>query len=146
MKFLGDVPLTETAGICGELQRAAIEVKPFELTLAGAGAFPNASRPSTIWLGTAGDDRPMRDLHASVERRLQKLGFRRDGRRFQAHLTLGRVHRGGTTGHAMAELLKQSADYEAGKTRVDQIVLFSSQLTPAGPIYQSIGRARLGGG
>jgi len=146
LKFLGDVALTETARICDALARAAAEVEPFEFELAGAGAFPNTSRPRTIWLGATGDDRPIRALVDCVEKRLQKLGFRREGRRFQTHLTLGRLRRPGPEVRQLGELLKELADYPAGKTRVSEVVLFSSQLTPAGPIYAPLGRARLGTG
>ncbi len=146
LKFLGDVALTETARICDALARAASEVEPFEVEMGGAGAFPNVSRPRTIWLGAKGDDRPMLALHDRVEARLQKLGFRREGRRFHPHLTLGRVRRPGPALKALSVRLEELADYEAGKTQATEVVLFSSQLTPDGPIYQPLGRAKLGGG
>ena len=144
LKFLGDVELTETARICDAMKRAVTDLDPFVLTLGGVGAFPNLSRPNTIWLGALDDDRPMVELHKNLEIRLQKLGFRREGRRFQTHLTIGRVRRAGPVAKNLGDRLRELADYEAGKTRVDQIVLFSSQLTSDGPIYQVLGRAKLG--
>ncbi|MBN1590445.1 MAG: RNA 2',3'-cyclic phosphodiesterase [Pirellulales bacterium] len=144
LKFLGDVALNETSRICDALARAASEVEPFEIEIAGAGAFPNVSRPKTIWLGSRGDDRPLVELHKHVEKRLQKLGFRKEARRFQAHLTLGRLRRPGPGVESLGELLKASADFEAGKTSVSQIFLFSSRLTSDGPIYAPLGRANLG--
>lgn len=143
VKFLGDVPLTETAAICQALQRAAGEVEPFELELGGAGAFPSNGRPRTIWLGAAGDERPMRALADAVEKRLQKLGFRREARRFEVHLTLGRIRKPGPGVKQLGEKLTELSDYPAGKMSVNEIVLFSSQLTADGPIYAPLGRARL---
>jgi len=144
LKFLGDVPLTETARICEAIGKAAAEVEPFEIELAGAGAFPSASRPRTIWLGAMGDERPIRELAEGVEKRLQKLGFRREARRFEVHLTLGRIRKPGPGVKRLGELLGELADYPAGTVRVSEVVLFSSQLTPTGPIYQPLGRAKLG--
>ncbi|MBN2217951.1 MAG: RNA 2',3'-cyclic phosphodiesterase [Pirellulales bacterium] len=145
LKFLGDVALTDTARICEAMEKAAREVEPFGLEMAGAGAFPSVGRPRTIWLGASGDDRPILALVEGVEKRLQKLGFRREGRRFQAHLTLGRLRRPGPEVQRLGELLKAEANRAAGTTAVREIVLFSSQLTPDGPLYAPLGRAQLGG-
>jgi RNA 2',3'-cyclic 3'-phosphodiesterase len=145
VKFLGETPLTDTARICEALRWATSRIEPFEMELGGAGAFPSVSRPRTIWLGGQGDDRPIVELVREVEERLQKLGYRKEGRRFQTHLTLGRVRSGCPAIAPLADLVKQHADYAAGKTDVSELVLFSSQLTPDGPIYQPIGRAKLGG-
>lgn len=145
LKFLGDVALTETARICEAMEKTAREIEPFELEMAGAGAFPSVGRPRTIWLGSSGDDRPMLALVEGVEKRLQKLGYRREGRRFQAHLTLGRLRRPGPEVHRLGELLKAEANRAVGTTAVREIVLFSSQLTSAGPVYAPLGRAQLGG-
>ncbi|NLE38431.1 MAG: RNA 2',3'-cyclic phosphodiesterase [Pirellulaceae bacterium] len=144
VQFLGEVTLTDTANICQSLSRAAAEVEPFELAMGGAGAFPTAARPKTVWLGSRGDDRPMLELHKQVEKRLQKLGFRPEARRYQPHLTLGRVKKAGPELKTLGEMLAQRAEYPAGTTWVEELVLFSSQLTSDGPIYEPLGRAKLG--
>ncbi|MBN1912082.1 MAG: RNA 2',3'-cyclic phosphodiesterase [Pirellulales bacterium] len=146
VKFLGDVALKETARVCEAVQRAAAEVEPFDLTFGGVGAFPNPARPRTIWLGTTGDETSLLALHASVEKRLQKLGFRREARRFHAHLTLGRVRQFGPGLGQLSELLRQHAQTEAGRQSVCELVVFSSELTPSGPTYAPLGRAPLGAG
>ncbi len=147
---------------------------PFELEVRGAGAFPNAARPRTVWLGAGEGAEQMVLLHDRVEAALAELGYREEHRRFQVHLTIGRV-RGGSEkrgqapfvrstlravpangagplfsdgGMGIAELgsrLKEHADFPAGKMAVEKITVFSSNLTPAGPIYEVIGSARLSG-
>ena len=144
VQFLGEVTLTDTANICQALGLAARDVEPFELAMGGAGAFPTAARPKTIWLGGRGDERPMVDLHKQVEKRLQKLGFRPESRRFQPHLTIGRVKKAGPELKTLADMLIQRAEYPAGTTWVEELVLFSSRLKPDGPIYEPLGRAKLG--
>jgi 2'-5' RNA ligase len=147
VKFLGDVSLKETARICQAVQKAAAEVEPFELALGGVGAFPKIERPRTIWIGghcEAGGTDTMSLLHEKIEQRLAKLGFRKDSRRFQAHLTIGRVHRG--SGMAdLAQLIQENAGLQFGKTTVREAVVFSSELTRKGPTYHPLGRATLGG-
>ena len=147
VKFLGDVSLKETARICQAVQKAAAEVKPFELTFGGVGAFPNPERPRTIWIAGHCEDAAdgMALLHEKVEQRLAKLGFRKDSRRFQAHLTIGRVRRGGPGMADLARLIQENAGLQFGKTTVQEVVVFSSQLTREGPTYQPLGRATIGG-
>jgi RNA 2',3'-cyclic 3'-phosphodiesterase len=144
LKFLGDVSLTDTARICDAVKKAADEYQPFDIEFAGAGAFPNLGRPRTIWLGTREGSEPMRQLVESLESRLQKLGFRRENRPFQAHLTLGRVRRGGPEIAELGRLIAENAEFPAGASGVSEVIVFSSDLTSAGPVYSVVGRAKLG--
>ena len=42
LKFLGDVPDTETPDVCRVVSRAAAQMEPFEITLRRVGALTNA--------------------------------------------------------------------------------------------------------
>jgi RNA 2',3'-cyclic 3'-phosphodiesterase len=145
LKFLGEVHEREIANVCNAVARGAAKVRPFEAEVRGAGAFPTAARPRTVWLGVAEGDEPMIRLHDAVEAELAELGYREEHRRFQAHLTIGRV-RG--TGPGIAELgqrIEQHADFLAGRMTVSKATVFASTLTPDGPIYDVLGTATLGG-
>ncbi len=146
LKFLGEVPLHETPRICEAVQRGAAKVDPFELEVRGAGAFPGAARPRTLWLGAGAGGEEMIVLHKHVEKALGKLGYRTERRRFHSHLTLGRVRRGGPGVAELGELIQQQADFLAGRLKVQQLVVFSSQLDRSGPTYEALGRAKLGSG
>ena len=141
LKFLGDVPQQEIARVCQAMARGAAEVEPFELDVRGAGAFPNAARPHTVWLGAGGGSEPMVVLHDHVEAALAKLGYREEHRRFQTHLTIGRVRGLGPGIAELGSLLQQHADFAAGRMTVGKITLFASTLTPNGPIYEVLGTA-----
>jgi len=146
LQFLGDVLLRETPDICKVMSKIAEGLAPFDLEIRGAGAFPNLDRPRTIWLGATAGRQAMIDLQEQIETALHReLGYRPEGRRFQPHLTIGRVRSGGPAMAELAQMLKEYADYEFGITAVDELVLFSSQLTPKGPIYEEIGHAELQG-
>jgi 2'-5' RNA ligase len=146
LKFLDEVAVAEIPRVCDALQRGADGVAPLDLELRGAGAFPNASRPKTVWLGARRGQQQMIALHAAVEAALSQLGFRKEHRRFEPHLTLGRVRSGGPAVAALGQLLCQQSDFQAGQCHVAEVVVFSSELTPAGPLYAALGRARLCGG
>jgi 2'-5' RNA ligase len=145
LQFLDEVPVTEIPRVCEAVVRGAAAVAPFELEVRGAGAFPNVGRPKTVWLGTGPGQQQMIALHDAVEAALCKLGFRKEHRRFEPHLTLGRVRSGGPAVAALAELLRGQADFQAGSCHVAEVVVFSSELQPAGPLYAPLGRAPLGG-
>jgi len=144
LKFLGDVSVSETVAVCRAVQRGAAEVEPFELEVRGAGAFPSAQRPRTVWLGVGEGEPAMAVLHRQIEDALKKLGYRPEHRRFHSHLTLGRIRRGGPGVAQLGELIEQHADFLAGRVQVSQVVVFSSQLDRAGPMYEVLGRAKCG--
>ena len=95
LKFLGDVHQREIVAVCQAVAQGAAEVEPFEVEVRGAGAFPNAARPRTVWLGVTAGAEPMVVLHDRVEADLAELGYREEHRRFQTHLTIGRVRGAG---------------------------------------------------
>jgi 2'-5' RNA ligase len=145
LQFLGDVPLHEIPQICRAVERGAAGIAPFEMEVRRAGAFPDVKRPRTLWIGAGEGQREMVALHDAVEDALAKLGFRKEGRRFQPHLTIGRVRRGGPGLRELATLVQQRADFAAGRISVREVVVFSSDLRPGGPVYEALGRAKLAG-
>jgi 2'-5' RNA ligase len=143
LKFLGDVPVEKTAAVCQAVAEAVREIPAFAAESAGAGAFPSPGRPSTIWLGIGEGTEQLIRLHTAVDRALRPLGFPREGRKYSPHLTIGRVRGGGRGTRELADLLRQNADFEAGPSHISQVITFSSDLTPKGPVYTALGRAPL---
>jgi 2'-5' RNA ligase len=145
VKFLGDVYPRELAEICQALGAAARTVPPFGMNVGGAGAFPNVARPRTLWLGAGDGGQGLVRLAEAVETEMTRIGFRREGRRFEPHLTIGRVRSGGPEQAALGELIAAQAAFEGGAMEVDEVVLFSSELRPQGPIYEALERVELTG-
>jgi 2'-5' RNA ligase len=145
MKFLGDVHQREIAAVCRAVAQGVGKVAPFDLEVRGVGAFPSAARPRTFWLGGAAGAEQMVLLHDRVETALAELGYRQEHRRFQTHLTIGRVRGGGPGIVELGKLIQQHADFSAGHMMVGKLSVFASTLTPAGPIYELLGTGPLGG-
>ncbi|MGW8256246.1 MAG: RNA 2',3'-cyclic phosphodiesterase [Thermoguttaceae bacterium] len=143
LQFLGEVRDQELAEVCKAVKRGADQVRPFDLEILGAGAFPNAGRPRTLWLGAKSGSDQMAELHEIVALELLELGYQDEDRRFQTHLTIGRT-RSNKNLVALGQLLKTHADFFAGQMRVDKVTVFSSRLQRGGPIYQALATARLG--
>lgn len=142
VKFLGDVTAERIPQICQAVTEAVAGVAPFDLRFRGVGAFPNASRPRTVWLGTEAGQEELASLVDRVEKALKKLGFPREGRAFRGHLTLGRIRKPTPALAALTAMLNEHADFEAGVTSIDGVVVFSSQLSPAGSIYEALARPK----
>jgi 2'-5' RNA ligase len=144
LQFLGDVPEPQTAEVCGAVSEAIKEFPSFDVSLAGAGAFPDARRPRTLWIGVREGIEPLTRLQAAIEAALDELGFPGEDRRFHPHLTIGRVRQGGGPEvRALGQLVRQHADFDAASATIDHVTVFSSILGKAGPTYQALVRAPL---
>jgi 2'-5' RNA ligase len=143
LQFLGNVDQREIGEICAAVAEAALEHEPFDLEICGAGAFPSPDRPRTLWLGVGQGADQMIALQGSIERSLEPLGFRGEARRYTPHLTIGRPGRGAPPRELAAELIAL-ADFQAGTMLVDEVVVYSSELTREGPLYEPLGFAPLG--
>jgi 2'-5' RNA ligase len=142
LQFLGNVDQREVPEICAAVAEGVLEHEPFDLSLHGAGAFPSPERPRTLWLGVGQGREDIIALQATIEKSLEPLGFRGEARRFTPHLTIGRPGRGEAPRSLATELAKL-ADFEGGKMLVDEVVVYSSELTRQGPIYEPLGFAPL---
>lgn len=144
LNFLGDVDLREVPAVCKAAIQAAAEFEPFEIETFGLGAFPNVQRPRTIWVGVRQGCEQMIALQDALTSRLAKLGYRPEHRRFQPHLTIGRVRTGRGVAE-LAQLINEHAEFEIGAMYVPEVVVFSSTLESSGATYQALGRGKLGG-
>ena len=92
LKFLAEQPEPTVKLIEKELLGISGVSQPFQLTVAGAGCFPNQKRPRVFWLGLEHDqNNSLIRLHDWIDTHLEPLGFEPEKRRFSPHLTLGRV-------------------------------------------------------
>ncbi|MHB8898016.1 MAG: RNA 2',3'-cyclic phosphodiesterase [Thermoguttaceae bacterium] len=143
LKFLGEVETIELPDICRAVEAAAAEVQGFTFDVAGVGAFPKPDRPRTIWLGVTAGVEQLEHLQKQIEKGLKRLGYPPENRRFSPHLTLGRVKQPGPQLDELAELIRSLSERSAGTTEVDEVTVFSSELTREGPIYQPMAHASL---
>jgi 2'-5' RNA ligase len=143
--FLGEVDEREVVSVCRAVAVVAGREPPFPLRVSGVGAFPNNRRPKTVWAGVADGAEPLRRLHGLLEDELLALGcYRKEDRPYTPHLTLGRVKAEGG-GHALAAELPKLLAWDGGRTTVDEVLVFGSELTRDGPVYTALGRGELTG-
>ena len=143
LKFLGQVEEDTVPRVCGIMAEAVEGLAPFGLRIAGAGSFPSGRRPRVVWVAAHEAGSTLVVIHRRLEKGLSSVGVAPDGRRFVAHVTLGRV-RTGRRVERLAEGIDRAAEREFGGVTADALTLFESTLTPTGPIYTAVGRASLG--
>lgn len=144
LAFLGEVDELEIAQVCRAAAAAAASQAAFTLDVGGAGAFPRLEQPRTVWLGVRHGAAELATLKEALEDRLQALGYPREARKFTPHVTLGRAQGEGLQLARLSALLAEHADYDAGSSEIEELVVFSSELTRQGPEYTALAHAALG--
>ncbi len=142
LKFIGDTPADRLPEMGRLLHSVARRHEAFDVEIAGLGAFPTASRPRIVWVGTGQGSDQLKALSREVEQALARLGFS-DENRFTSHITVARVRSPDRSG-LLAAALKSGAG-DIGWLRVEAIHLMKSVLSAEGSAYEVLHTCRLGG-
>jgi 2'-5' RNA ligase len=143
--FLGEVDERDLVPICRATSAVASQFAPIDLDVQGVGCFPNPARPRVIWAGISRGKDEIAALHDALEPPLLELGcYRREDRPYTPHMTLGRVE-GNSSADRLRGAFAKFAQWNCGEASVEEVLVFSSELRPQGPIYTVLGRAALGG-
>ncbi|MCY3779193.1 MAG: RNA 2',3'-cyclic phosphodiesterase [Chloroflexi bacterium] len=135
LHFIGDVP--EAVARAYQRALAGVDAPAFELRIAGVGQFPIEARPRVIWAGL--ENTPaLRALYEAAGNALESEGFRRERRRFHPHITLMRFKKPLRRGLA-SKWLEAHMDFYTEPFRVEQFVLYESDLQPSGAVYTKRG-------
>jgi RNA 2',3'-cyclic 3'-phosphodiesterase len=134
LKFIGEVSEARLEPIGKALLAEKTPVAPFLLKISGFGKFPAGDDLHIFWAGI--DDSPqLQALFAWIENTLAPLGIAREAQPFNPHITLGR-NKSRYNFKTLLELLAAKRDIFLTECQVTSFQLFSSQLTPAGPLYK----------
>ena len=143
LSFLGDVA-DEDGARGGRIASALASVRfgAFSAAISGVGAFPSASRPRAVWVGTDEEGgRRLSGLAASVRAALAPLGLSGGGREkvFRAHATISRAGRGADHKEGgLSEAVRSLGAERFGMQLVRSFKLKRSVLSPAGAIHTEI--------
>ena len=136
LKFLGDIDADRISEVLDYLREASTDISPFTLKIEGLGVFPNPKRTQIVWAGLDGDMSELGRLQQNIETGMDKLGFKRENRKFSPHLTLGRVRNQATPAEReRLGTVVTGTPFSTGFINVDSINLMKSRLTRQGAIY-----------
>jgi len=143
LRFLGNIEEERLDLLAECVAKSVAGEAPFDVTISGLGAFPSATRPRVLWVGTGpGADRLV-GVARLVEAGLRKKGFGKADRAFVPHLTVARWRRPQRSPE-FAEFI-ESRSLEAQPFRVEAVRVMESKLRPRGPIYSVRAECRLMG-
>ena len=142
IKFLGDVEDEHLNDVCRVAEETASQTEPFEFSVRGLLSVPPAGQMRMVWARINEPTGRLERMHALLEQAYADLGFKVENRAFQAHLTLGRV-KSGQNVIRLRTAVAGFAETDFGVQPTEELVVFSSELTPNGPIYSPLKKARL---
>jgi len=138
LKFFGDISEGEIETLSRVIENRTVDVSPFPLRLGNPGAFPGIRRPRVLWIGVDGDVAALAKIQEEIERDLETVGFKREGRRYSPHLTLGRFRDPGkSSGLESALEINQNLN-RAESFMAEGLTLFKSDLKPGGAVYTAL--------
>ncbi|MDI3473449.1 MAG: 2,3-cyclic 3-phosphodiesterase [Thermotogaceae bacterium] len=139
--FLGEITEEIASQICERLKKRLLGFPSFHLEVGGFGYFRGRNgRPRVFWLGVKEDQRLLM-LYREILNELRKFSFEFPDS-FTPHITIGRVK----SVPPKWKSLVSDLEYETIILPVDGINVYSSVLTPDGPIYSVFSEIKFEGG
>jgi 2'-5' RNA ligase len=122
----------------------AIEFGAFFLQVAGVGIFSAKEAPKIIWIGVGRAHPHLFQIHKRVQEAALAAGLEPELRPWHPHITIARCR--DVSAQSLRKFLQANTDFDAGMIRVEAFHLYSSKLTPAGPIHAREMSVRCRGG
>ncbi len=138
LKFLGEIAEDRIDALVARAGAKLAPVAPFEVALAGFGAFPSAREARVLWLGVARGSAALAKLARKLDTAARVAGAERERRPFSAHLTLGRLRE-----PARVEIERLTPPTSVTWT-VAEVVLYESRLAPDGARHVPLAHLALG--
>jgi len=129
--FFSDVP--EDVDLALREKLSAIEFGAFFLPIIGVGAFPSNGPPKIIWIGVGRGHPHLFQVHKRVQEAALAAGIEPELRPWHPHITIARCR--DVAPQAIRKFLQSNVGLDAGMIRVESLHLYSSKLTPTGPIH-----------
>jgi RNA 2',3'-cyclic 3'-phosphodiesterase len=140
--FFDDVPDEVDSALREKL--SAIEFGAFFLPVTGIGIFSARGAPKIIWIGVGKAHPHLFQIHKRVQEAALAAGLELELRPWHPHITIARCR--DVSVQSLRKFLQSNKDFDAGMIRVEAFHLYSSKLTPAGPIHTREMSVRCRGG
>ena len=134
LKFLGDNSEVSIEDITNSLDQILSNYSELELAFDKFGIFKHIGTPKILWTGLS-DNNFLTKLVAEINKEFENLGFEKEKRKFNSHLTLLRI-RGRENFNNIAKFA--GYDFKNLHFRGNKISLFESNLLKSGSIYNTI--------
>ncbi len=129
LQFLGDMEEDRVEPLEKAIDEACEGLAGFEITATRISAFPTPRNAKVIWANVELGAGAVKTLFKNLEKSLAGFKYEKEKRVFIPHITIARKKQGMDIS-AQAASIKFEIQSRAGK-----VVLYSSVLEPAGPVY-----------
>lgn len=136
LNFLGDTDPTFIDQQAISFEEQISMCSSFRMGTLDTGIYPHANDPKVLWVGASPYDNGLASLLTVLNVVVKQLGYELDNRKFQPHITLGRVKsisRKSTFIHNFLSKEVRETDFV-----VDEIRWFQSTLAATGAIYEEL--------
>jgi 2'-5' RNA ligase len=144
LKFFGNIEASKVEPITSSVEGLTQTTPSFPLIVQGIGAFPHLKNPRVIWIGLFDTKEILIPFQKELDVQFEKIGFQAEDRSFHPHLTLGRM-KSSRGKEELATRMEKHREVEFGEFQVEKVILFKSDLRPAGPIYTPLKEIKLRG-
>jgi len=141
LKFLGDTSPVQVDLVKTILKETGENFTSFQFNLKGVGFFKRNRQPNVLFVNI---ERPeiLKKLAAEIDVKLSELGFEKEQREFNPHLTLGRIKylKNKPRFYKTIETCKSNFIQHV---KISEVIYYQSILKPGGAEYKSIAKIRL---
>src|SRR5574341_2447866 len=133
LKFIGYIDEEKIDTVVTIIRESVTHIKPFDLQYVGVGAFPTNKNPRVIFANVINSGGFLTKIHERLDNQFMGLGIEHETRKFEAHLTVGRIKTRRNVGK-LIEGLNSYNGFNFGSDHVAQVVLMKSDLSPEGAV------------
>ena len=145
LRFLGDLDRPRIDSLAEAFAMSAAEIAPFQLHLSELIAVPRATRASMVWATVVDPSGRCADLAVAAEGAATAVGIERSKHVFTPHVTLARARRPKPlSATALLDVAERIEMRSWPSVSVPSATLFSSTLTPSGPVHVHLAEFALG--
>jgi 2'-5' RNA ligase len=132
MQFLGEMDEEFLEPVKTAIDKACDGFKVFEISNTRISAFPNLRKAKAVWVNVDKGSGPVKKLFRNIEKSIEGIKYERENRAFIPHVTIGRSKQGVDISAQAAKMKFEII------SKVCRVVLYKSDLEPAGPVYTKI--------
>ncbi len=138
LRFVGDIDPSRTDDVAASVRDAVSGIDPFTVTVSDVGSFPDARKPSVVWIGASPGD-VMGAIAGRIGDNLDAHGIDYDRKRFKPHITIGRCRGPADISGFMSEYSgRRFLEFEC-----DRVCVMRSVLGPSGARHSVLREIRL---
>lgn len=140
LKYLGETSQSQCENIIKILNKVSYDFKMINLEFNKLSSFKKEEILRVVWVGLNGETHKLNVLNKTIENKIDKLGYKKEKRKYKPHITLGRNIEFSKSLEDLNKLLFLKLKY---MFNAQYICLMKSELIDGKRVYTHIKKFRL---